>query len=104
MHGLVCVTMVDIPEPDELVKLVSQRTIAFEDGQKIEEFVLDVYSVNPVAAKTRARRWVRTEAPFAVNILNPELEDTEQSTLRDFFTNSINLKYRRVEVKAVVEI
>jgi hypothetical protein len=94
--------MVELPDPDELIKIVSQTTFEV-NGNKVVQFELDVYAVNDVTARTRARRWVRTRLPSSKNFLNPKSpEDTEQSRLRDFFTDSINFRYRKVTIEALV--
>jgi len=91
-----------IPKADKIVKFKSQQTIKTTPTETVEEWTMNVYSVNDLRARRRARRWVRANTPAAFNVLTPEVQDRdEQSTIRDFFENSIDFKYREVTVTVV---
>lgn len=89
-----------LPDKGDLVQLVSQQTIEIDDGQKIERLTYKVWGINNRIRKRRARRWTRANTPSAINFLRPTTE-TEQSTLRDFFDNSIDAEFAQVEVVVV---
>jgi len=91
----------EIPDRDELVKLVSQQTIGETDGQTVEKWTLEVWSSHPIRARRRARRWTRQKVPNARNIFNPETPGTQQSTLSELFTELGEPVYRTVEVIVV---
>jgi len=93
----------NLPDEDELVQLVSQQTIDVDDSQKIERLTYKVWGVNNRVRKRRARRWTRANSPTAINFLRPTTE-TEQSTFRDFFDNSIDAEFGQVEVVVVKPI
>jgi len=90
-----------VPNPDELVRLVSQQTIDESDGQTIERWGLEVWSSHPVVARNRARRWTRQKVPNARNVFSPSTDNTEQSTFGDFFDIVSDPKYRDVELVVV---
>lgn len=95
-----------IPDPDQLIKIKSIQTVGSREDETIEKWKIEVYSVNDIAAKQRARGYIRRKVPNSMNILNPEItgRETEQSTLVDFFTNSIDLEFRTVEMTIVKPI
>lgn len=88
-----------IVNADEIVKLKSQHTIG-SNGNTAEKWKLEVYAANQVRAKRRARVWVRKEVPTARNYLDPDV-DTEQSTLEDFFTDTLTLEYYDIEILVI---
>lgn len=90
----------NLPDEDELVQLISQQTIGSDDGQRIERLTYKVWGVNDRNRKRRARRRTRANAPTAINFLRPTT-NTEQSTLRDFFDNSLDAEFGEVEVVVV---
>lgn len=93
----------DIPSPDELVQLKGQQTLSTDP--RVEKWTLDVYAVNDRRAKARARKWARKEVPFAVNFIQPDTtEETEQSKLREFIADSVelDLEFREVELTVVM--
>lgn len=86
-------------DTDEIVRLKSQQTID-SNGNTVEKWKLEVYAANQIRAKRRARVWVRKEVPTARNYLDPDV-DTEQSTLKDFFTDTLSLEYYNIEILVV---
>lgn len=92
----------DIPDLDKLVRLVGMQTVETNDKERIEEWTLEVYSVNDIAAKNRARAYVRRQVPNARNLLNPVHDDkSEQSTLKEWFTNSLDMQTRTIKITVV---
>ena len=90
-----------LPDPDELVQLKSQRTIGTDDGNNVEKWTLIVWSISSPHARRRARQWTRRNVPTAKNILSPDVEGTEQSTLQQFFNEGFDAEFREVELVVV---
>jgi len=91
----------ELPEPDNLVELVSQQTLDTNDNQKVERLTLNVWAINDIRRRQRARQWTRRNAPTAVNFLQPDVESTEQSELGNFITNALDAEFGEVEIVVV---
>lgn len=85
-------------------ELVRQNTIGDKNGDIVEQWEYKVDAVNELRAKTIVRRYVRTNVPLAKNILNPTVTDasnTEQSTITQFFPDTMKQEEYRVKLTIV---
>lgn len=85
-------------------ELVAQQSVA-GNGQRVEEWTIELKSANDFTARQRARAYVRRVAPQAMNILSPEVvssETTEQATFSDIFPEDFGREMHRVEVTVVL--
>jgi len=82
-------------------ELLSQFTTQTDSGQPVTEAVYEIDAVNPLAAKTRVRRFVRTNDPTITDVLKVSVsgsEPTEQPTLGKFFPESFEQERFKVSV------
>lgn len=87
-------TITDRPE------IVGQQSIPGEP----DRFTIKVPAPTKQAAKVRARAFLRTEMPTAKRIKSPEVQSrskTEQSSIRQFFPESLKQKNYKVDLLVV---
>lgn len=81
-------------------KIVRQQTVE----ENVDKFRISVKAASKQVAKARARTFLRSEIPTAKNVLDPEVRsrgETEQSSMRQFFPESLKQKDYKVDLLVV---
>lgn len=85
-----------------MTKIVRQTTLDPEQG--VDKFTVKTKAPTRLAAKQRARQYMRRQVPTAKNVFTPRVssrEEAEQSNLRDFFPKTWHSEEFMVEITVV---
>lgn len=86
-------------------KLVKQQSVGGTGDANVQKWTYETEAANELLARYRTRRYVRTNFPRIKNVLEPDIDDvenTEQSTFRSFFPETFQQRKYTVEVTVVL--